>query len=199
MYKSSISFTEDKKIQATKRRIICFATVAALTLIAAPFANMYSKDIGYLLMLAGSFALLFVIIDLRMSRLFKGITVIGYGIFFQLSYLPAFFPVASDIPGAVLDDYTFKVKLFTLMITLATSGAGGSLIAAHAEQSCVEDTDKSKKIEPQSLIIDNTEKIEKLIKETASLNKKMMFAACVSTVTLIIASMALFLVALKSN
>jgi len=135
------------------------------------------------------FVLFLTLLDMRQDRVLKGFFLIGAGVFYQIVY-PKFFYIfvtKSLMPADAIDHF----EIFGQVILLACAGAGGSIIAAYADKTSSDNelafarTPITAKTTIEKIVIDNTQHIEKLIKSTTTLNKKIniMIAITATTIT----------------
>ncbi len=163
--------------------------VAAGGLIAAP--TLQRDPAGSTTMVTASLIMLVMVVECSLSRFIKGLVLIGFGVFLQATYLPTFFPPI-EFPNFLQEAENQKIVLFNLMITLACGGAGGSLIAAHAEVSS-NDRAKSAQSNTQQTSIDYTSQLDELVKNAEAMNTKINGLMCMcGALFVIIALLLLF-------
>lgn len=134
--------------------------------------------------LASSFSAFLVLLEIKQDRVLKGFLLIGAGVLYQLLY-PKFFYIFVDKALAPADAIT-HFEIFGQVILLACAGAGGSIIAAHADKTS-SDYEESK---IEKTVIDNTKHMEILIYNTNRLNQKINTAIVISVITSIIGAAA---------
>jgi hypothetical protein len=86
-------------------------------------------DASALAYLMGAFTVFIFLVDNRDDRFLKGFFLIGYGVMIQFSYDLVF---KHGLEGSYWAD---NVKMLLMMITIGSTGAGGSLIATHSDRS----------------------------------------------------------------
>lgn len=109
---------------------------------------------GTYLMIASSTIGLLALLNIRLDRVEKGIIIIAYGVLFQAIYVPMVFYPSVELKSLGLQ-LQRNLEMFTQVILFACAGAGGSVIAVHA--------DKSAKL---NIVLDNTQRIDDLISIT---------------------------------
>lgn len=102
----------------------------------------------------------YVLLEYKLDRVLKGLFIIIHGIVWGI-VIPKLFdqyiPVSFDQ----------NIEIFKNLAVFACSGAGGSIIASHVEQHEKESEKKAVK----EIVIDKTQKIERLITSVESLKK----------------------------
>ncbi|MEJ6077180.1 hypothetical protein MT391_01320 [Vibrio sp. 1-Bac 57] len=121
--------------------------------------------------------ILFVLLDTKWDRVFKGFVVIIYGIVWGILYQK--YLVVLKLPLVQYNDY---LLIFENLAIFSCSGAGGSLLANHADKSCndIQDTPS------QIVVFDKTTQIKLLSNKVDSLIKKINQMQWLLVVTLII-------------
>jgi len=79
--------------------------------------------------LMGAFTVFIFLVDNRDDRFLKGVFLISYGVMIQFSYDLVF---KHALEGS---HWVGNVKMLLMMITIGSTGAGGSLIATHSDRS----------------------------------------------------------------
>lgn len=77
----------------------------------------------------GAFTVFIFLVDNRDDRFLKGFFLIAYGVMIQFPYDLVFKKALEGSPWAD------NVKMLLMMITIGSTGAGGSLIATHSDRS----------------------------------------------------------------
>ena len=81
----------------------------------------------------GAFTVFIFLVDNRDDRFIKGFFLIAYGVMIQFSYDLVF---KKALEGSHWAD---NVKMLLMMITIGSTGAGGSLIATHSDRSSTDE------------------------------------------------------------
>ena len=105
------------------------------------------------------------LLELKLNRVEKGMIIIAFGVAFTSIYPPlAFYPgvAFTSLP----EDLQRNLTVFTQVILLACAGAGGSVIAVHADKSS-KDNDQQV---VSAAVIDNTQGISDLVAMTKRMN-----------------------------
>jgi hypothetical protein len=119
-------------------------------------------------MFLGCIMTFFFVVELKAERILKGFGLIIFGIFAGMYYPEVLFyteNVKSELPKEVLRN----LHVFEQLLIFACAGAGGSIIANHADQSS---TDREDVVVTQT-VIDKTESINKMFSQIEGLNKKL--------------------------
>lgn len=118
--------------------------------------------------LLGSFILLMIaILESKHERFVKGTSLILFGIFFGI-FLPETLIPNPDIAKQLPPDMVGNIEIFKNLAVFSCSGAGGSIIAGHAER-FLADVEKS---EPQKIsTIDHSSQIQALHIEIMKLRR----------------------------
>jgi hypothetical protein len=114
--------------------IVAFNVVAFfILLVGVPIAGVHeAPTIATYLAILGSFGAFIMLLDVRQDRVLKGFILIGTGLVYQLLY-PKYFYIFVD--GKTMSpDIVSHFEIYGQAILLACSGAGGSLIAVHADK-----------------------------------------------------------------
>ena len=178
-----------------KQTLIVFLSTlgaAALFLGPAKFLNTDYDYLSFFCMAGGGATILIMMLEVRQDRFVKGLMLIGLAVFF-----PAIYPLylkAILLPSKIPETFNQQLELFSQIMVLACSGAGGSLIANHGETNTTE-YQKQKATDPK--IIDNTRNMDQLITHTKELSRTLNLAIIVSTTALIVALITLALAAFK--
>lgn|GEM_PF-1052633 len=175
-------------IRITIFLILTFSTLSIGVALAGIY-NLY-RTATYLA-LASSFSAFIVLLEIKQDRVLKGFLLIGIGVLYQLLY-PKFFYIFVDQALAPVDAVT-HFEIFGQVILLACAGAGGSIIAVHADKTS-SDYEENK---IENNVIDNTRHIETLIKNTKKLNRKINLAIITSAISTAIAALAVIILAVK--
>ena len=141
--------------------------------------------------LGSAFMTFLIFLDVKQDRVIKGFTLIGIGVVYQLVY-PRFFYVFVDVQS-IPSELAEHFSIFGQVILLACSGAGGSIIAAHADKTSSDYEDRKSAFN----IVDNTKHIQKLIQRTSMLESKLNRTITLLTFSLILSSVTILTVALR--
>ena len=107
----------------------------------------------------GYFLVFIYILERRDKRLVKGVTLIFYGLIFSTQYPDL---VMLDIPEAIkTDNIKYNLELLVQVSIFASAGAGGSLIATHADDF----SEDNQVRQNREIVLDKTKSISEL--ETA--------------------------------
>lgn len=157
------------------RIIIFFIAAFGLLFIGVATAGIYNapRTATYMAM-GSSFAAFIVLLDIKQDRVLKGFFLIGAGVLYQIVY-PKFFYIFVD-KSLMPDDVTSHFDIFGQVMSLACAGAGGSIIAVHADKTSSDNEQiliaPIEKTIIEKTVIDNTKHIEQLINSTTALSKK---------------------------
>lgn len=91
--------------------------------------RFFGIDASAMAYLMGAFTVFIFLVDNRDDRFLKGFFLIAYGVMIQFSYDLVF---KHALEGSHWAD---NVKMLLMMITIGSTGAGGSLIATHSDRS----------------------------------------------------------------
>lgn len=91
--------------------------------------RLFGIDVSAMVYLMGAFTVFIFLVDNRDDRFLKGFFLIAYGVMIQFSYDLVFKKALEGSPWAD------NVKMLLMMITIGSTGAGGSLIATHSDRS----------------------------------------------------------------
>jgi len=167
-------------------------TTFSLMFIVAPLAATYGlSNTAIYVAIASAFATFIVFLEIRQERVPKGLLLILSGVFFQIIY-SKFLLHFIDMNTAPYDAIDY-LEIFGQVLLLACSGAGGSIIAVHADRSSKDIDDKP----ALPVIIDNTKHIEKVIELVNAQNKKISTLLATSVVSIAIAVSALMILLIK--
>ncbi len=163
-------------------------------LVGAPIAGEHDAPrAATYLAIFGSFGAFIMLLDIRQARVIKGLVLITAGLVYQLLY-PKYFYFFVD-SKTMPSDIVSHFEIFGQAILLACSGAGGSLIAVHADKTSADfdappSADSQNKLLEKSLSdnVLNTEKTNVAIDE---LNKKANIIILIMAFMLIIISVML--------
>lgn len=174
-------------------RVAIFVTTVLFTLfVGVAFAGIYNQPrTATYLALASSFAAFVVLLDIRQDRVLKGFLLIAAGVLYQLVY-PRFFYIFVDKP-IMTPDLIDHFEIYGQVILLACAGAGGSIIAVYADKTSTDYEPVTTNIPTEKTIIertviDNTLHIERLIKTTETLNKKINILTTIAFLIIITAA-----------
>lgn len=144
-----------------------WAAAFVLSFISPVVSGIYNQpEIATITLIIGVFLTLIMILDVRQDRVIKGLLIILFGVFFQTLYLRFIyiFVPKETIPA----DYISYLDIYSQVLVFACSGAGGSLIAAHADRTSLDNEKSDKKNE----VADQKLELSELTKTVEKLNKK---------------------------
>ncbi|MGB7644402.1 MAG: hypothetical protein WBM22_03005 [Pseudomonas fluorescens] len=168
-----------------------WAAAFVLSFVSPVISGIYNQpEIAIITLIVGVFLTLIMILDIRQDRVIKGLLIILFGVFFQTLYLKFIFIFTPKkiIPA----DYISYLDIYSQVLVFACSGAGGSLIAAHADRTSLDNEKSDKKNEVADTKLD----LRKLTKTVDKLNKKfnliigIMAASTLITLILVLVSLA---------
>ncbi|NWB91606.1 hypothetical protein [Pseudomonas agarici] len=153
------------KIKTVNKILVATGFIA--TIILAPLANInHLPRLGVFVAIGGCFILFITALEVEQERFLKGMTLIVFGVLLQLFY-PKYFTIF--LAGQTVPvDINEHLEIFSQVILLACSGAGGSIIANYADKN----TSNSDRYPTLHTIKDNTQHILNLIENTKKLDKK---------------------------
>lgn len=174
-------------------KITAMLTVTlSLMFIAAPLAATYGfSNPAIYGAICSAFATFIIFLEIRQERVPKGMLLILSGVFFQLIY-SKFLLHFIDMNTSPYDAINY-LEIFGQVLLLACSGAGGSIIAAHADRSSSDIEDRP----AHPTVIDNTKHIEKVIELVNAQNKKISTLLATSVVSIAIAVSALMILLIR--
>lgn len=150
------------------------------------------------LAMLGTFVCFIILLEMRQDRVLKGVFLIGFGVLYQLIYPKYLFAFVdkTHTPQDALEHF----EVIGQVMLLACSGAGGSIIALHADKSSSDNEstlDHTPKISTnlEKAVLDNTTRIEQATKTTTQLIKKINLLTIATTFNLV-AMMALLAAAI---
>lgn len=159
-----------------------WAIAFTLSFILPITSGIYNQpEIAIITLIIGILLTLIMVLDIRKDRVIKGLLIILLGVFFQTFYLQFIFIFVPK--NTIPPEYLSYLDAYSQVLMFACSGAGGSLIAAHADRTSLdnEKSDENKKIASQSLELKN------LTITLENLNKKLnTIIICMTTTTLVI-------------
>lgn len=145
------------------------------------FSLIYKLDgLLYISFLLGFLFTFIVMLERVQDRINKGTSVILLGVFWGIG-----------VP-LIIEDFLYEsvreyIEIAKNFIIFSCSGAGGGILAAHAEQS--NKVAEQKKL--QQVVVDKTEKIESLISSFDQLKSLVLGLYAVSLLSLVLAAIAL--------
>lgn len=139
----------------TKKGKAAFISLSViLLLVGVPTAIVFKYlDAAFFLMLTGFAVMFFFFLELEIDRVTKGLILIFSGILFGI-YYPDFVFSSVQLNENMKD----KIDIFKQFCIFASAGAGGSIIAAHADKYSTDNEHKT----IQKTVIDRTEEIKAL-------------------------------------
>ncbi len=150
-------------------------TITVILFIAVPILKVYdyiTLSVNFLFM-SNLMAFIFIL-DYKAERFMKGVALILFGIFAGIvipeQIFPEFVSGVKPTDALGLDVYQ-KLDIFKNLMIFACSGAGGSILANHADKSATDRED----VVVQQTVIDKTELINNLSQQVVSLNKKLSY------------------------
>ena len=181
----------------TRKQTLIFilTTLGVIALFAGPpsFLNTHYEFLSFACMAIGGATILIMLLEVRQDRFVKGLMLIGLAVFF-----PAVYPLylnAILLPDKIPGVFKVQLDIFSQIMVLACSGAGGGLIANHGETNTTEYQEREIS---GPATVDNTKNIELLITHTHVLKRKLNQVILICTTAMIAALIALLFVALKS-
>jgi len=157
------------KSYTNKERLILILAVI-LIIVVVPFLLKYKyADAAFFFTIVGYFFLFFFAIEYKHERMFKGIIIICFGIFFGIYYVDFFVGMLGR--DSISRGLAQNLNIFSNLAIFSCAGAGGSIIANHADKSS---TDREKSISSNN-IIDSTQEVKLLRNQLVKLNKKLNF------------------------
>ncbi|MBK3431978.1 hypothetical protein JJD84_14270 [Pseudomonas fluorescens] len=150
-----------------------------------------SPEMGIYTGAISGFTLLIILLEIRQIRFLKGMVLIGYGVIFQAVFSRYYyFCIGRDNPN--FESLSMQLDLYMQVLLFACAGAGGSIIANHADKSS---SDYEHKL-PSNEVIDNTKRIDSLIvcvnRTEKKLNLSIALSLALTVITLIIVIFMLF-------
>jgi hypothetical protein len=150
------------------------------------------------LAMLGTFVCFIILLEMRQDRVLKGVFLIGFGVLYQLIYPKYLFAFVdkTHTPQDALEHF----EVIGQVILLACSGAGGSIIALHADKSSSDNESTlaptpTTSINLEKALLDNTTRIEQATKTTIQLMKRTNIIIIATTFNLV-AIMALLALAI---
>jgi len=147
----------------TKKGKAAFISLSVILLfVGVPTSNAFKHlDAAFFIMLTGFAVMFFFVLELEVDRVPKGLILIFSGIMFGIYYPDfAFSSVQLD------ENMKEKINIFKQFCIFASAGAGGSIIAAHADKYSTDNEHKT----IQKTVIDRTEEIKTLQKSISNLS-----------------------------
>lgn len=130
-------------------------------------AGIYKQpEIAIFTLIIGIFLTLILVLDIRQDRIIKGLLIILLGVSFQTIYLELIFIFVPE--NTIPEDWKSYLDIYSQVLLFACSGAGGSIIAAHADKTSL-DNDAAV---PSKKIPDLKPELKHLTKTIENLNKK---------------------------
>ena len=154
-------------------------------------AGIFGKpEIAVTTLILGVFLALIMVLDLKQDRVMKGLFIIMFGVLFKTIYLKLIyiFVPLNTIP----ENYKDYIKIYSEVLLFACSGAGGSIIAVHADKSSL---DNESVISSEKHNCNDVE-IKKLTTTIEKLHKKLnsiIMAIALLGVFILILSVAIFI------
>ena len=146
--------------------------ITILAFISVPILKAFSHvEFSINILFISSLMAFIFILDYKAERFMKGMGLILFGIIVGIILPEALFSeLLSKQKLAESDsfDITKKLDIFSNLMVFACSGAGGSILANHADKSS---TDREEVL-IQETVIDKTKNIEFLSKQVLQLNKR---------------------------
>lgn len=150
-------------------QMIVIAVSLLVLCLALPLVIAFGYPIvgSYLMFFSGLVLFLFLI-EMKQERVEKGFCILMYGLSLQIIYSPLVFN--ASVLDAMSASERKLLDVFIQIIVLACAGAGGSIIAAHADRSATDNDPVAMVLD--KTVIDNTRTINALIANTDNLNRK---------------------------
>ncbi|WP_155735737.1 hypothetical protein [Pseudoalteromonas luteoviolacea] len=134
---------------------------AVIGLVAFPISLIFRYDFFiFPSLLLGFFLPFFLLLEWKIERVLKGLCVILYGILGGIL-------IPQIVEQYIPESFSQNFEIYKNLVVFACSGAGGSIIASHAEQLYQAD----EKQEVKETVVDKTQKIEQLITSVEELRK----------------------------
>lgn len=126
------------------------------------------------------FSLMIVILESKQERIMKGMMLILFGMFFGI-YLPEAIIPSKEVASAMPKDLVENIEILKNLVIFSCSGAGGSIIAGHAERflSPVEVTSPA-----EIKVVDNTAALNAMMKQMVQIKQYIMYFAVASFILL---------------
>ncbi len=150
-----------------KQKAILVFSVLCLV-IGVPVLQAFKQpEFASITMFMGCLFSFFFAVDYEGERMVKGMGIIVFGIIFG-SYYPEMMFYANDGKKLLSQEVLRNLDVFEKLIVFACAGAGGSIIANHADKSS---SDREEAVVSQT-VIDKTKGIDNLITHVTAMNKK---------------------------
>lgn len=150
----------------------------------SPEMGIYSGAIS-------GFTIFMILVEYRQVRFSKGMCLIAYGVLFQTIF-PKIYLSIIDHNNPDFEYLSIQLELYTQGLLLACAGAGGSIIANHADKSSIDREEKP----ASNSTIDNTKNIDNLIKISNRIEKRINLSLQISlaavSITLAVAILMVF-------
>lgn len=141
--------------------LLIFAVVLIVT--GCGIVRYTSLSTAWLFLLAGLFiGFLSILESTRLDRRMKGITLIFVGIFFSIGIPDLFNRSFADI---MTDDFKNNMEIFKNLAILACAGAGGGILANHAENIPAIDVLPGEKDEHSALLLKHVRRLNTEVTE----------------------------------
>lgn len=120
-------------------------------------------------LIASFFLLMLAILESKQDRVMKGISLILFGIFFGI-FLPESLISGKGASEALPPDLIDKIEIFKNLAIFSCSGAGGSIIAGHAER-YLSDVEKAHSTLEEVATVDHSQQIKAVRNELMKLRR----------------------------
>lgn len=174
-----INIVKIMKSYTNKEKII-LTLALILIIVVVPFLLKYKHaDEAFIFTIVGYFFLFFFAIEYKHERMFKGIIIICFGMFFGIYYVDIFVGMLGK--DSISPGLAQNLNILSNLAIFSCAGAGGSIIANHADKSS---TDREKPISSNNIIY-STQEIKLLRNQLYKLNKKINFILFFGMVSMI--------------
>lgn len=138
----------------------------------------------FIFFVASFFSLFLALLESKQERIPKGMALIILGIFTGILIPEALIP-DEQLKGILLHDFTEKMKIFKSLAVFVCSGAGGSIIANHAEN-FLSPTEAEAAKKNSLQLIDPSDKLQRIYNEVNQLKCYALTALITLAVILVI-------------
>jgi hypothetical protein len=151
--------------KTTLTAILVVAAIVCMTVI-IPVAVQHGYAIAATYLMVGiGFLGVIPLLDIKLDRVEKGMMIIAFGVVYTSIYPPLVFYPGVEF-STLAPDLQRNLTVFTQVILYACAGAGGSVIAVHADKSS-KDNDQQV---VSATVIDNTKGLSDLVAMTKHTN-----------------------------
>lgn len=189
---NKVKTMQTKKIKHVITILIAVIAASALVILTPWIIIKINPDFGIYAGSAAGFIIFILILEYQSQRFIKGMSLIAFGVLFQVLYTKYYF-LFIDADNPQLEDLKTQLNLYMQVLLLACAGAGGSIVAVYADKNSSDYEHTS----PNQTLIDNTQHIEKLIINTQSIQKKITIAIYTFILTTVAISIIAIILLLK--